>query len=121
MLSFSTKGSAKGEKVDKVTTALALAKEAAPDLAIDGELQFDAAFSPVVAQTKCKGSPVAGQANVFVFRRSSRATSATRSPSAWAASPLTAPSSRASTPPSTTSPAAATPRRSTTWPSSLPA
>ena len=67
MLSFSTKGSAKGEKVDKVTTALALAKEAAPDLAIDGELQFDAAFSPVVAQTKCKGSPVAGQANVFVF------------------------------------------------------
>ena len=67
MLSFSTKGSAKGDKVDKVTAALALAKEAAPDLAIDGELQFDAAFSPVVAQTKCKGSPVAGQANVFVF------------------------------------------------------
>ena len=67
MLSFSTKGSAKGEKVDKVTSALALAQAAAPDLAIDGELQFDAAFSPVVAQTKCKGSPVAGQANVFVF------------------------------------------------------
>ena len=40
---------------------------AAPELDIDGELQFDAAFSPVVAQTKCKGSPVAGQANVFIF------------------------------------------------------
>ena len=43
------------------------AQAAAPELAIDGELQFDAAFSPVVAQTKCKGSPVAGQANTFIF------------------------------------------------------
>ena len=42
-------------------------KAAAPDLAVDGELQFDAAFSPVVAQTKAKGSPVAGQANTFIF------------------------------------------------------
>ena len=67
MLSYSTKGSGKGENVDKVRTATELAKAAAPELAIDGELQFDAAFSPVVAQTKCKGSPVAGQANVFIF------------------------------------------------------
>ena len=66
MLSYSTKGSGKGEKVDKVVEALKLAQAAAPELAIDGELQFDAAFSPVVAQTKCKGSPVAGQANVFI-------------------------------------------------------
>ena len=42
-------------------------KAAAPDLAVDGELQFDAAVSPVVAKTKCKGSPVAGQANTFIF------------------------------------------------------
>lgn len=67
MLSYSTKGSGKGEKVDKVVEALKLAQAAAPELAIDGELQFDAAFSPVVAQTKCKDSPVAGQANVFIF------------------------------------------------------
>ncbi len=67
MLSFSTMGSGKGEDVDKVRNATAKAKAAAPDVAIDGELQFDAAFSPVVAQTKCKGSPVAGQANTFIF------------------------------------------------------
>ena len=67
MLSFSTLGSGKGETVDMVRNATAKAKAAAPDLAIDGELQFDAAFSPVVAATKCKGSPVAGHANTFVF------------------------------------------------------
>ena len=67
MLSFSTMGSGKGEMVDKVRNATAKAKAAAPELAIDGELQFDAAFSPVVAATKCKGSPVAGQANTFIF------------------------------------------------------
>ena len=67
MLSFSTMGSGKGEDVDKVRNATAKAKAAAPQLALDGELQFDAAFSPVVAQTKCKGSPVAGQANTFIF------------------------------------------------------
>ena len=67
VLSFSTKGSGKGENVDKVRTATELAKAAAPELAIDGELQFDAAVSPVVAATKCKGSPVAGQANTFIF------------------------------------------------------
>ena len=67
MLSFSTMGSGKGDDVDKVRNATAKAKAAAPELAIDGELQFDAAFSPVVAKTKCKGSPVAGQANTFIF------------------------------------------------------
>jgi len=66
-LSYSTKGSGKGEAVDKVVNACNKAKEAAPELAIDGELQFDAAVSPVVAGTKCKGSPVAGQANTFIF------------------------------------------------------
>lgn len=67
MLSYSTMGSGKGETVDMVRNATEKAKAAAPDLAIDGELQFDAAFSPVVAATKCKGSAVAGQANTFVF------------------------------------------------------
>ena len=67
MLSYSTMGSGKGDSVDLVRNATAKAKAAAPDLAIDGELQFDAAFSPVVAKTKCKGSPVAGQANTFIF------------------------------------------------------
>jgi phosphate acetyltransferase len=67
MLSYSTMGSGKGETVDIVRSATAKAKAAAPGLAIDGELQFDAAFSPVVAKTKCKGSPVAGQANTFIF------------------------------------------------------
>ena len=47
--------------------ATKLAQEAAPELDIDGELQFDASVSPVVAQTKCKDSKVAGQANVFIF------------------------------------------------------
>ncbi len=67
MLSYSTMGSGAGEDVDKVRNATAKVKEQAPDLAVDGELQFDAAVSPVVAKTKCKGSPVAGQANTFIF------------------------------------------------------
>lgn len=66
-LSYSTKGSGKGDTVDMMRNATEKAQAAAPELAIDGELQFDAAFSPVVAQTKCKGSPVAGQANTFIF------------------------------------------------------
>ncbi len=67
MLSYSTLGSGAGADVDKVRNATAKVKELAPDLKIDGELQFDAAVSPVVAKTKCKGSPVAGQANTFIF------------------------------------------------------
>ena len=67
MLSYSTKCSGAGEDVDKMVEATKLAQEAAPELAIDGELQFDASVSPVVAKTKCKDSKVAGQANVFIF------------------------------------------------------
>ena len=66
-LSYSTMGSGKGEDVDKMRTAAAMAKEKAPNLPIEGELQFDAAVSPRVARTKCPGNPVAGHANVFVF------------------------------------------------------
>ena len=67
MLSFSTKGSAKGDMVTKVAEATKLAKEANPDLAIDGELQFDAALVPSVGELKAPGSDVAGHANVFIF------------------------------------------------------
>ena len=67
LLSYSTLGSGHGEAVDKVREAVRIAKENAPDLALDGELQFDAAVSPEVAKTKCPGSPVAGKANVFIF------------------------------------------------------
>ena len=66
-LSYSTLGSGKGEDVDKMRNACAKAKAARPDLAMDGELQFDAAVSPKVAQTKCPDSAVAGHANTFIF------------------------------------------------------
>ena len=67
MLSFSTKGSAAGDQVDKVREATEIAKEREPELAIDGELQFDAAFVDTVANKKAPESDVAGEANVFVF------------------------------------------------------
>ena len=67
MLSFSTKGSAKHDNVSLVAEAVKIAKEKAPDVKIDGELQFDAAIVPSVAALKAPDSPVAGQANVFVF------------------------------------------------------
>ena len=66
MLSFSTKGSAKTEVVDKVVEAFNIAKEMDPSLLIDGELQADAALVPSVGQSKSPGSPIAGKANVLV-------------------------------------------------------
>ena len=67
MLSFSTKGSAKHDNVTMVAEAVKIAKEKAPDLKLDGELQFDAAIVPSVAALKAPDSNVAGQANVFIF------------------------------------------------------
>lgn len=67
MLSFSTKGSAKHELADKVVEATRLAREMAPDIEIDGELQTDAALVQKVADLKAPGSSVAGKANVLVF------------------------------------------------------
>ena len=67
MLSFSTMGSASSDEVTKIQEATKLAKEKAPDLDVDGELQFDAAFVPEVAALKAPDSKVAGKANVFIF------------------------------------------------------
>ena len=66
-LSYSTLGSGKGEDVDKMRHAFEKAHAAYPDLAMEGELQFDAAVSPTVARTKCPNSNVAGHANTFIF------------------------------------------------------
>ncbi len=67
MLSHSTKGSAKHADVDKVVEATKIAKELAPELKLDGELQLDAAIVPSVGESKAPGSPVAGHANVLIF------------------------------------------------------
>lgn len=67
MLSFSTAGSARHERVDKVQAAVLKVSELNPDLTIFGDIQFDSAFVPEVAASKAKGSPIKGDANVFVF------------------------------------------------------
>ncbi|QSS99888.1 phosphate acetyltransferase [Pontibacillus sp. ALD_SL1] len=67
MLSFSTKGSAQSPETEKVTEAVKIAKEQNPELTLDGEFQFDAAFVPSVAEKKAPGSELNGDANVFVF------------------------------------------------------
>ncbi|KXG08563.1 Phosphate acetyltransferase [Anoxybacillus sp. P3H1B] len=67
MLSFSTKGSAQSPETEKVVEAVRLAKEMAPQLTIDGEFQFDAAFVPSVAKKKAPDSVIQGDANVFIF------------------------------------------------------
>lgn len=67
MLSFSTKGSAQHELVDKVLKATSIVKEKRPDLIVDGELQFDAAVIDSIGKKKAPGSPVAGMANVLIF------------------------------------------------------
>ena len=67
LLSFSTNGSGKGGTVKLSHDAAAIAKEMAPEFAIDGEMQFDAAVAPEVGQLKFPGSPVAGYANTFIF------------------------------------------------------
>ena len=67
MLSYSTKGSAKAEEVDKVRIATELAREKNPELLIDGELQLDAAIVPEIANMKAPGSPIGGNANVLIF------------------------------------------------------
>jgi phosphate acetyltransferase len=67
MLSFSTKGSAEHPHVDKVVNATNIVKDKAPELLVDGEMQADAALIQSIGERKCKGSPVAGKANVLVF------------------------------------------------------
>nr|WP_035212281.1 phosphate acetyltransferase [Alkalicoccus chagannorensis] len=67
MLSFSTKGSAKSEETERVVEATQLAQEKAPELNVDGEFQFDAAFVPEVAAKKAPDSPLEGKANTFIF------------------------------------------------------
>jgi len=67
MLSYSTYGSAKSEDVEKVQEATRLAKEKAPELVLDGEMQLDAALVPSVGNSKAPGSNVAGKANTIIF------------------------------------------------------
>lgn len=67
MLSFSTSGSAEHESITRIRNAVSIVRERNPDLIVDGEIQFDAAVAPDVAARKAPGSPLEGQANVFVF------------------------------------------------------
>lgn len=115
MLSYSTGTSGAGPDVDVVIEATRLAREKAPELAIEGPIQFDAAVDEAVAATKLPGSEVAGKATVFyVFPRWKPETSATRRSSAPPARSPSAPSCRASTSPSTTCRAAPSSKTSST-------
>ncbi|MCM8797040.1 MAG: phosphate acyltransferase [Candidatus Omnitrophica bacterium] len=67
LLSYSTKGSAKGKNIDKIGEALNILKETAPDLLVDGELQVDTAIVPEVAKIKYPSSPIGGKANILIF------------------------------------------------------
>jgi phosphate acetyltransferase len=67
LLSFSTKGSAEHETIDKVREALRLVRERRPDIKIDGEMQFDAAIVPKIGEKKAPGSDIAGKANCLIF------------------------------------------------------
>ena len=117
-LSYSTHGSGKGEDVDKMHNACAKAQVAAPELAIDGELQFDAAVSPTVAKTKCPGSKVAGYANTFIFPDINAGNIGYKICQRMGGFDAYGPILQGLNASSMTSPAAATPRRSTPWPSS---
>ena len=119
-LSYSTKGSGKGETVDKMRNACAKTQAAMPDVPVDGEMQFDAATSRSSRAPSTSTAASAVRRTCSSSPTSTPATSATRSPSASAASTPTARSCSASTRRSTTSPAAATARRSTPWRSSPP-
>ncbi len=105
-LSYSTLGSGKGEDVDKVRNACERPRPAPPELAIDGELQFDAAVSPWWPRSSAPTPPWQVMPTPSSSRTSTPATSATRSPSVWVPSRHMVPCCWVSTPPSTTSPAA---------------
>ena len=91
-LSYSTKGSGKGEDVDKMRNACEKAKALMPDIPVDGEMQFDAAVSPTVGQLKFPGSPVAGYANTFIFPDINAGNIGYKIASVWAALRPMAPS-----------------------------
>ena len=120
MLSYSTKGSGKGPSVDLVREATAIAKEKAPDVAIDGEMQFDAAVSPVVGQLKFPGSKVAGYANTFIFPEIQSGNIGYKIAQRLGGFAAYGPILQGLNAPPTTCPGAAMPRKSTRCPSSLP-
>ena len=91
-LSYSTKGSGKGEDVDKMRNACEKAKALMPDIPVDGEMQFDAAVSPTMGQLKFPGSPVAGYANTFIFPDINAGNIGYKIASVWAALRPMAPS-----------------------------
>ena len=118
MLSFSTKGSAKHENVDKVANAVKLVHEQAPELNVDGEMQADAALVSSVGDLKCRAARLPARRTCWSSRICRRATSATSWCSGWATRRPSARSSRVWPSRSTTSPAAAPWRTSwTSWPS----